>query len=133
MTNRLNRRQFGGGALAASTAVAMGGVRPAAAAPVKIRVGWVVVPASSAMLVLEKKDLLKHFGQSYVAEAIHFEGTPPVITALAAGELEVGPASAINTATATACPISKRCKVICGSRKKSTCCGRISTSTSTRT
>ena len=28
---------------------------------------------------------------SYTAEAIHFEGTPPVITALAAGELEIGP------------------------------------------
>ena len=41
--------------------------------------------------MLEKKDLLKHFGQSYVAEATHFEGTPPVITALAAGELDIGP------------------------------------------
>jgi NitT/TauT family transport system substrate-binding protein len=51
----------------------------------------VVVPASTAPLVLEKKDILKHFGQSYVAEAIRFEGTPPVITALAAGELDIGP------------------------------------------
>ncbi len=57
----------------------------------KIRVGWVVVPASMAPLVLAKKDILKHFGQSYVAEATHFEGTPPVITALAAGELDIGP------------------------------------------
>jgi sulfonate transport system substrate-binding protein len=91
VTKRLNRRQFGTGAVAAGAALGMPGVRPAAAAPVKIRVGWVVVPASSAMLVLEKKDLLKHFGQSYVAEATHFEGTPPVITALAAGELDIGP------------------------------------------
>ncbi len=57
----------------------------------KIRIGWVVVPASTAPLVLEKKDILKHFGQSYVAEATRFEGTPPVITALAAGELDIGP------------------------------------------
>ena len=44
-----------------------------------------------APLVLEKKDILKHFGQSYVAEATRFEGTPPVITALASGELDIGP------------------------------------------
>jgi len=50
-----------------------------------------VVPASIAPLVLEKKDILKHFGQSYVAEATRFEGTPPVITALASGELDIGP------------------------------------------
>ena len=88
----MDRRQFGLGALAASTALATAGrPRQAQAAPVRIRVGWVVVPASSAPLVLQKKDLLTNFGKSYVAEAIHFEGTPPVITALAAGELEIGP------------------------------------------
>jgi sulfonate transport system substrate-binding protein len=91
----MNRRQFGRqiglGALAAGTAVAAGRPRPAQAAPTRIRVGWVVVPASSAPLVLAKKDLLTNFGKSYVAEAIHFEGTPPAITALAAGELEIGP------------------------------------------
>jgi NitT/TauT family transport system substrate-binding protein len=86
-----NRRQFGLGALAAGAALAADGARPAQAAPVKIRVGWVVVPASSAPLVLAKKELLANFGKTYVAEAVHFEGTPPVITALAAGELEIGP------------------------------------------
>src|SRR6202051_1398080 len=92
MNNRFNRREFSLGALAASTALASAG-RPARAqtAPVKIRVGWVVVPASLAPLVLEKKDILKHFGQPYLAEAPRFEGTPPVITALPAGELDIGP------------------------------------------
>ncbi len=85
--------QFGLGALAATAALRRCESTPARPrpAPVKIRVGWVVVPASMAPLVLEKKDILKHFGQSYVAEAIRFEGTPPVITALAAGELDIGP------------------------------------------
>jgi sulfonate transport system substrate-binding protein len=88
----MDRRQFGLGALAASTALASPlGSRPAQAAPVRIRVGWVVVPASSAPLVLQKKELLTNFGKTYLAEAIHFEGTPPVITALAAGELDIGP------------------------------------------
>jgi sulfonate transport system substrate-binding protein len=97
MKRGMNRRQFGKGAVsmgaaAAGAALAAGG-RPALAeaAPVKIRIGWVVVPASSAPLVLEKKDILKHYGQSYVAEATRFEGTPPVITALAAGQLDIGP------------------------------------------
>src|ERR1700685_512922 len=77
--------------MAASAAVLASGGAGAQTAPIKIRVGWVVVPASTAPLVLEKKDILKHYGQSYVAEAIRFEGTPPVITALAAGEVDIGP------------------------------------------
>src|SRR6201996_1363734 len=89
MKKRLNRRQFGFGSIAAGATLAA--PRIARAAPVKIRCGWVVIPASLAPLVLEKKDILKHFGQSYVAEATRFEGTPPVITAMAAGELDIGP------------------------------------------
>jgi sulfonate transport system substrate-binding protein len=88
----MDRRRFTLGGIAANAAFATGGGHAfAQAAPVKIRVGWVVVPASTAPLVLEKKELLKHFGQSYVAETTRFAGTPPVITALAAGELDVGP------------------------------------------
>src|SRR5271167_3736401 len=77
--------------MAAGAAFAGGGHVLAQALPVKIRVGWVVVPASTAPLVLEKKDILKHYGTSYTAEATRFAGTPPVITALAAGELDIGP------------------------------------------
>src|ERR1700686_5349084 len=92
MKSRFNRREFSLGALAASTTLASAG-RPAhaQAAPVKIRVGWVVVPASLAPLILEKKDIIKHFGQYYVAEAPRFEGPPPVITAFASGEVDIGP------------------------------------------
>jgi NitT/TauT family transport system substrate-binding protein len=88
----MGRRQFGLGGIAAGAALAAAGGRAKAqSAPVKIRVGWVVVPASTAPLVLEKKDLLMHYGKSYIAEATRFAGTPPVITALAAGELDIGP------------------------------------------
>jgi sulfonate transport system substrate-binding protein len=88
----MNRRQFGVSTVAAGVALAGGSRRTLAQAqPVKIRVGWVVVPASSAPLVLEKKDILAHYGRSYIAEATRFEGTPPVITALAAGQLDIGP------------------------------------------
>jgi sulfonate transport system substrate-binding protein len=110
----MDRRQFGFGALAASTALATAGrPRAAQAEPVKIRVGWVVVPASSARLVLEKKDLLTNFGKTYVAEAIHFEGTPPVITALAAGELEIGPLAFSSFALAIANAHMDDLRVIC--------------------
>jgi sulfonate transport system substrate-binding protein len=101
MKRGINRRQFGKGS-ASWGAVSIGAVSSslaltstwrarAQAEPVKIRIGWVVVPASTAPLVLEKKDILTHFGKSYIAEATRFEGTPPVITALAAGQLDVGP------------------------------------------
>jgi len=86
----INRRAFSLGGTAAAAALATGNAA-LAQAPVKIRVGWVVVPASLAPLVLAKKDILKHFGKSYIAEATRYEGTPPVITALAAGEVDIGP------------------------------------------
>jgi sulfonate transport system substrate-binding protein len=92
MKTWITRREFNIGTVTASAALVTAR-RPvrAQAPPVKIRVGWVVVPASLAPLVLEKKDILKHFGQSYVVEITRFEGTPPVITALASGELDIGP------------------------------------------
>jgi sulfonate transport system substrate-binding protein len=91
MKTWINRRKFNVGAMTAGAALAAGRPARAQTAPVKIRVGWVVVPASLAPLILAKKDILKHFGQSYIAETTRFEGTPPVITALAAGELDIGP------------------------------------------
>src|SRR6201997_5745378 len=84
MKKAIDRRQFGIGGVAAA-ALAAGGRARAQGGPLKIRIGWVVVPASLGPLVLEKKELLTHFGRSYIAEATRFEGTPPVITALAAG------------------------------------------------
>ena len=73
-------------ALAAS--VALGAV-PAQAEPVKIRSAWVAPVSNWASIVLEKKELAKHLGKSYTLEAVRFAGTPPMITALANGELEI--------------------------------------------
>src|SRR5581483_7754255 len=61
----------------------------AAQAPVKIRVAWVAPVSNWASILLEKKDLATHLGKSYVMEPVRFAGTPPMITALATGELEV--------------------------------------------
>ena len=57
--------------------------------PVKIRGAWVAPVTNWASIWLEKKDLAKHFGGSYVFEAVRFQGTPPMITAIANNELEV--------------------------------------------
>jgi sulfonate transport system substrate-binding protein len=60
----------------------------AGADPIKIRDGW-VAPGNWGSIWLQKKDLAKHFGQSYVMEPVHYVGTPPMITALATNEVEV--------------------------------------------
>jgi sulfonate transport system substrate-binding protein len=83
MTAVINRRALNLG-LAASVAAPY---VARAADPVKIRIGWIVTPASMVPLALEKKDLMRNFGKTYIAEAIRFEGTPLAITAMAAGDL----------------------------------------------
>ena len=58
--------------------------------PVKIRVSWVAPVANWASILLEKKDLARHAGKSYVMEPVRYAGTPLIITALANRELEIG-------------------------------------------
>src|SRR3569832_1037234 len=60
------------------------------AEPVKIRLSYVVPVANWAPLLEAKKDLAQHWGKSYVMEAVRFQGTPPMITALANNEIEIG-------------------------------------------
>src|SRR5258708_7226382 len=60
-----------------------------AAEAVKIRLSYVVPIANWASMLVEKKDLAKNVGKSYQLEITRFAGTPPMITALAAGELDI--------------------------------------------
>ena len=62
----------------------------AQAEPVRIRTSWVAPVSNWASIVLEKKELAKHLGKSYTLESIRFAGTPPMMTAIANGELEIG-------------------------------------------
>ena len=57
--------------------------------PLMIRSSYVVPVSDWQPLMVEKKDLAKHWGKSYVMEAVRYQGTPPMITALANGELEI--------------------------------------------
>src|SRR5262245_59452287 len=60
-----------------------------AADPVKIRLSYVVPISDLPSLLLEKKDLAKHLDKSYSLEVTRFAGTPPMVTALAAGEVDI--------------------------------------------
>ena len=60
----------------------------AGAEPLKISEGW-VAPGNWASIWLQKKDLAKHFGQSYVMVPEHYVGTPPMVTALANNQVAI--------------------------------------------
>jgi sulfonate transport system substrate-binding protein len=57
--------------------------------PIKIRGSWVAPVANWASILLEKKDLARHMGKSYVFEPVRYAGTPPMVTAIANNELEI--------------------------------------------
>jgi NitT/TauT family transport system substrate-binding protein len=77
-------------ALASVCALGLLGIGTAnSAEPVKIRMGWVAPVANWGSIVLEKKDLAQHMGKTYTLEAIRFQGTPQMITAIANNELEI--------------------------------------------
>jgi sulfonate transport system substrate-binding protein len=86
------------GAIAASVWLGLGAT--AFAEPVNLRVAWVDTPSQltplRAVLAKEHPEIFPHLGKSYRFEPIRFQGSPPQITALAAGELEIaalGPSS----------------------------------------
>jgi NitT/TauT family transport system substrate-binding protein len=62
----------------------------ARAEPVPLRVAWVAPLSDLASIWLEKKDLARNYGKSYVFEPVRYRGTPPMITAIANNELEIG-------------------------------------------
>ena len=72
-----------------AAAALLGATAAQSADPVKIRLSWVAPVTNWASIMLEKKDLAQHLGKSYTLEPVRFAGTPPMVTALANGELEV--------------------------------------------
>lgn len=63
--------------------------RVANAEPVRIRLAWIAPISNWGSLLLEKKELARHLGQSYLLEPIRYSGSSPMINALANGELEI--------------------------------------------
>jgi sulfonate transport system substrate-binding protein len=68
-------------------------VRDAAAQnsqPLRLRVAYVVPVSDWGSILFEKPGLARHLGKTYVMEPVRFQGTPPMISAMATNELEIG-------------------------------------------
>jgi sulfonate transport system substrate-binding protein len=76
-----------GAALALGGLFSMGAV--AQADPLKLRVGWVSANSDAPLLMFGKHGIAKHEGVSYALEPTHFQGSPPMITALATNEIDL--------------------------------------------
>jgi sulfonate transport system substrate-binding protein len=75
---------------AAIFAGAFGSPPPAAAVdPVKIRVGWIVMPSNLTPILFAKEGIGRHNGKSYVLDPVYFSSSAAEITALATGELDI--------------------------------------------
>ncbi len=78
---------------AAAFIVALVSAAVAHADPLQIRIGWATTPTHMQPIIdaLQKKhpELFPHFGKSYVAAGIRFQGSTPQIQALAINELEI--------------------------------------------
>lgn len=80
-------RRFVLGSLAMSALAAA--AKPARGAePLRIRVGWVVVPNDMVPILPEAAQVTRHLGKSYVLDLQYFAGTTPIITALASGTID---------------------------------------------
>lgn len=62
----------------------------AKADPVQIRLAYIVPVSNWATMLFQKPGLARHLGKSYTFEAVHYQGTPLLVQAHAANELEIG-------------------------------------------
>jgi len=69
-------------------ALAAGG---ASAEPVKLRVGWLLVPAEITPILFPVPGIAKHAGTSYVIQSQRFQGSSLLTSAIASGELDIAP------------------------------------------
>jgi sulfonate transport system substrate-binding protein len=76
-----------GGIVAAAL---MLGAGMAIADPVKIRASFIVPGTNFFSIYQAKAGLMTHLGKSYTLEATRYQATPPMITAMAVGELDIG-------------------------------------------
>ena len=75
---------------AAAAAIALSGVA-ARAEPVKFRIAWIVPAGDAPLALLGKPGIALHEGKSYTLDFQHFTGTPPMISAVAANQIDLVP------------------------------------------
>lgn len=61
----------------------------AEAAPVKIRIGWIITPASLIPIMFAKPGIAQYEGKTYTLDPIHFQGSNLQITAVQSGDLDI--------------------------------------------
>jgi ABC-type nitrate/sulfonate/bicarbonate transport system substrate-binding protein len=77
-------------------AAVLSGLAPAAADPVKLRIGWVVAGADAPFQLFGPKGVAVHENVTYAIEGIHFNGTPTMISAPATGGIDLAQRSPIR-------------------------------------
>ena len=60
-----------------------------AADPVKIRVGWIVMPSNLAPILFAKAGIGRHNDKSYVLDPVYFSSSSAEITALATEQIDI--------------------------------------------
>jgi sulfonate transport system substrate-binding protein len=85
--------------IAAGT-VLIASLAAASADPLSIRVAWVVVPNNLPPILFAKPGIARHQGQSYAMDAIRFSGTPQMISALGANDIDIALLAYSSLATA---------------------------------
>ena len=71
-----------------------------AADPVKIRIGWIAAPANLAPILFAKDGIAQHLGKSYTLDPLRFNGSSPMVLAIATGELDIALLAYSSFATA---------------------------------
>ena len=78
-------------AFAALTVALVAGQPAQAADPVKLRIAWIVPAGDAPLQLLGKEGIAQHEGKSYTLEFTHFTATPPMISAVAADQIDFVP------------------------------------------
>ncbi len=75
--------------LLALLVTAFAACRAEADEPFKLRAAWAAVPGQLFPVLMQLKDVLHHYGKSYVVEPVRAPGSGPQTTALASGDLNL--------------------------------------------
>ena len=75
----------------AAGAFLLGSASAPNAEPVKLRIAWIVPAGDAPLALLGRPGIAQHEGKSYTLDFVHFTGTPPMITAMAGGAVDLVP------------------------------------------
>ena len=95
----------------------------AAADPLTLRVGWIVVPAEVTPIFPDDPKVAVHLGKSYVIDSLRFQGSSLHIQALAERQIDIAPFGYSSFAIAAENADLKDLKIIAdtGSTTPGTC------------